>query len=203
MPSCVTQAGCMPWANSNMTFLTSDSWILQIMISNIMVSMHVICFHLPMEVPTQPGLIRWKEMAAYTRLKSNSTMIFCHGPLARYVKWWFAHASGMPGTFPLHRLKRKPPVSDPGMHHGTCVTHVPWCMSGSLNRGGGKHNTDIPSASASGYFTYLARGPSARLFKELFVCWWCSSPFDLYTWSMFTPKLFQIFPPGVIPQQPV
>ena len=30
-------------------------------------------------------------------------------------------------------LQWKPPVSDPGMHHGTCVTHVPWCMSGSLN----------------------------------------------------------------------
>ena len=25
-----------------------------------------------------------------------------------------------------------PRVSDPDMHHGTCVTHVPWCMSGSL-----------------------------------------------------------------------
>ena len=28
--------------------------------------------------------------------------------------------------FPRHRLQRKPLVSD----HGTCVTHVPWCMSG-------------------------------------------------------------------------
>ena len=28
--------------------------------------------------------------------------------------------------FPLHRLQRKPLVSDPGMHHGTCVTHVGW-----------------------------------------------------------------------------
>ena len=25
-----------------------------------------------------------------------------------------------------------PRVSDPDMHHGTCVTHVPWCMPGSL-----------------------------------------------------------------------
>ena len=25
-----------------------------------------------------------------------------------------------------------PPVSDPNMHHGTCMTHVPWCMLGSL-----------------------------------------------------------------------
>ena len=41
-----------------------------------------------------------------------------------------AHAPGMPGTFsPL------PQVSDPDMHHGTCVTHVPWCMSGSLTSG--------------------------------------------------------------------
>ena len=28
-----------------------------------------------------------------------------------------------------------PRVSDPDMHHGTCVTHVPWCMLGSLTSG--------------------------------------------------------------------
>ena len=30
-----------------------------------------------------------------------------------------------------------PPLrtSDPDMHHGTCVTHVPWCMPGSLTSG--------------------------------------------------------------------
>ena len=39
--------------------------------------------------------------------------------------------------FPRHRLQRKLLVSDPGMHHGTCVTHVPWRMSGSVARGGG------------------------------------------------------------------
>ena len=50
-----------------------------------------------------------------------------HGPLARYVKLWIAHAPGMPGTF-----SPPPRVSDPGMHHGTCVTHVPWCIPGSL-----------------------------------------------------------------------
>ena len=36
----------------------------------------------------------------------------------------------MPGTF-----SPPPLVSDPDMHHGTCVTHVPWCMPGSLNSG--------------------------------------------------------------------
>ena len=41
-----------------------------------------------------------------------------------------AHALGMPGTF-----SPSPQVSDPYMHHGTCVTHVPWCMPGSLTNG--------------------------------------------------------------------
>ena len=49
------------------------------------------------------------------------------GRRARYVKLRVAHAPGMPGTFsPLPR------VNDPGKHHGTCVTHAPWCMPGSL-----------------------------------------------------------------------
>ena len=37
--------------------------------------------------------------------------------------------------FPRHRLQRKPLISDPSMHHDSCVTHMPWCMSGSLTRG--------------------------------------------------------------------
>ena len=41
-----------------------------------------------------------------------------------------AHAPGMPGTFSL-----SPHVSDPDMHYGTCVTHVPGCMPGSLTSG--------------------------------------------------------------------
>ena len=34
------------------------------------------------------------------------------------------------------------------MHHGTCVTHVPWCMSGSLTCGGGENVPGIPGACA-------------------------------------------------------
>ena len=41
-----------------------------------------------------------------------------------------AHAPGMPETF-----SPQPRVSVPDMHHGTCVTHVPWCMPRSLTRG--------------------------------------------------------------------
>ena len=33
------------------------------------------------------------------------------------------------------RFPRPPRVSDPNMHHGTRVTHVPWCMPGSLTSG--------------------------------------------------------------------
>ena len=51
-------------------------------------------------------------------------------------------------VFPRGLLQRKPLVSDPGMHHGTCVTHVPWCMSGSLTRGGGENVPGIPGARA-------------------------------------------------------
>ena len=65
--------------------------------------------------------------------------------------------------FPRHRLLRKPPVSDPGMHHGSCVTHVPWCMSGLLTCGGGENVPDIPGACATRNFTYLARGPWNKL----------------------------------------
>ena len=82
-----------------------------------------------------------------------------HGPLARYVKLRVAHAPGMLGTFFRHQVQRKPLFSHPGMHHGTCVTHVPWCMSGSLSRGGGKNVAGIPGACVTRDFTYLARGP--------------------------------------------
>ena len=69
-----------------------------------------------------------------------------HGPLTRYVKFRVAHAPGMPGTFsPPSRFQGKPLLSDPGMHHGKCVTHVPWCMSGSLSRGDRENVPDIPA----------------------------------------------------------
>ena len=47
--------------------------------------------------------------------------------------------------FPLHPLQRRPLVSKPGMHHGMCVTHVRWCMSGSLTRGGGENFPAYPA----------------------------------------------------------
>ena len=43
-------------------------------------------------------------------------------------------------------------VSDSGMHHGTCVTHVPWW----LTRGGGEN---VSGACATHNLAYLIRGP--------------------------------------------
>ena len=70
-----------------------------------------------------------------------------------------ACAGNAGNVFPHRRLQKKPLVSDLGMHHGTCVTHVPWCISGSLTRGGGGNVPGIPSACATRNFTYLVRGP--------------------------------------------
>ena len=61
--------------------------------------------------------------------------------------------------FPRHRLQRKTLVNYPGVHHGTCVTHVPWWMPGSITSGGGENVPSIPVACATRNFTYLVRVP--------------------------------------------
>ena len=59
-----------------------------------------------------------------------------------------AWAGNAGNVFPRRRFRRKPLFSDPGMHHGTCVTHVQWCMSGSLTCGDGENVPGIPGACA-------------------------------------------------------
>ena len=63
----------------------------------------------------------------------------------------------MPVTF-----SPSPLVSNPDMHHGTCVMRVPWCMPGSLTRGflwsrwrgkRSRHSRRMRN------FTYLERDP--------------------------------------------
>ena len=58
-------------------------------------------------------------------IRCFSTWAFC-----QIRKWRVVQEPGMLGT------SFSPPwVSDPNIHHGTCVTHVPWCMPGSLTSG--------------------------------------------------------------------
>ena len=77
----------------------------------------------------------------YTSVTSQYTSrdTYCDAHNGRYQPAWAscqirkfagAHAPGMPGT-----CSPSPQVSDPDMHQGTCVTHVPWCMPGSLTSG--------------------------------------------------------------------
>ena len=66
----------------------------------------------------------------YNVMQMNRVNLLRYGPLARYENSRLAHAPGMPGTF-----SPTPRVSDPDMHHGTCLTHEPWCMRGSLTSG--------------------------------------------------------------------
>ena len=103
--------------------------------------------------------IIWYRLSNQVRDIGNKFKGF-NGPLARYIKLRVAHAPGIPGAF-------SPPPwdSDPDVHHGTCVTHVPWCMSGSLTSGfylnsvTGENAPGIPGACANCNVTYLARGP--------------------------------------------
>ena len=57
------------------------------------------------------------------------------------------------------QLQKKSLVSDPGMPHNTCVTHVPWCISESLTCSGRENVPGIPGACATRNFTHLVRGP--------------------------------------------
>ena len=74
-------------------------------------------------------------------------------------------------AFPRHRLQKKSLVSDPGMHHGTCVTHVPCCMSRSLTHDDGENVPGIPGACATRNFTYLSgERPILTTDDNLFCC---------------------------------
>ena len=83
-----------------------------------------------------------------------SSSVLVHGPVIRRVKFWVAHAPGMPGTFSSLPTSKE------------TVTHVPWCISGSLTRGGGENVPGIPGACASHNSTYLVRGPSCELVSQ-------------------------------------
>ena len=91
--------------------------------------------------------INWsiKHLQQLIYSKKVCFYVVCNG--SRYAKSRVVHASGMPETF-------SPPlrVSDPDMHHGTCVTHVPWCMPGSL---------------ASGFLWSRWQGKRSRYFRRM------------------------------------
>ena len=74
--------------------------------------------------------------------------------------------------FPRHLLQRKPLVSDPGKHHGTCVTHVPWCMSGSLNRGSEKKFPAFPAHAQPAILRIWQEAHGTKAIVLLSFCSW-------------------------------
>ena len=116
-----------------------------------------------------------------------------NGPLARYVTLRDAHASGMPGTF-----SPPPRVSDAGMHHGTCVAHVPWCMPASLTSGfrwsrGGEKRSRHSRRMHNSHFYVSGKRPIVReAFNECIckhfrkIAFWARSHFNAYRiWSWY------------------
>ena len=69
------------------------------------------------------------------------------------------------------RRQRKPLFGAHGMYHGTFVTHVPWCMSGSLTRDGGENVPGIPGAYATRNFVYLVRSQYGKHFHAMTSSW--------------------------------
>ena len=90
----------------------------------------------------------WQEVSVCgipsTSWNGNSDSHVCKNVHPAYQKLRVHTHGECRERFPRHRLQRKPHVSDPGKHHGTCVTHVPWCMSGALTRG---DKQDFPGLS--------------------------------------------------------
>ena len=101
---------------------------------NLLVVGILSCFKWVNESNWQYVSIVWDNGLALSRWQAifwtNADPVHRQWASCQIRKFAGAHAPGMPGTFSL-----SPQVSDPDMHHGTCVTHVPWCMPGSLTSG--------------------------------------------------------------------
>ena len=101
----------------------------------------------------------WKLRCHWLKfLRRVAKTLVIQGPVMQQACPWASYqickiagcacAGNAGNVFPRRWFQRKPLVSDPGMHHGTCVTHVPWCMSGSLTCGDGENVPGIPGACA-------------------------------------------------------
>ena len=101
------------------------------------------------------GTVAWRHI--YYMIFSYIS--YTNWRLTRYAKLRVVHAPGCRERFPRHWVQRKPLISDPDIQHGTCVTRVPWCTSGSLTRGGEENVPDLPGAYITRNFTYLTKVP--------------------------------------------
>ena len=121
-------------------------------------------------------------LQAYQVWQNDLSLLFgCTSSASYYIRKIVGCACTR-NTWKLHTPKTL--INDPGKHHGMRVTHVPWCMSVSLTRGGGENVLDIPGACATRNFTYLVREPfsvdilALRLSHD-------HTKISLYSWGPF------------------
>ena len=90
-----------------------------------------------------------------------------NGPLTRYVKLWVSCAGNAGNVFPATDFKGNRKLAIPA-----CITAraCRTCMLGSLNPRRGESVPGIPGACATRNFTYLIRGPWAKLINQLTNC---------------------------------
>ena len=68
----------------------------------------------------------------------DNRLIYLNGIMCRVQVWWpwafyqMRKIAGCACARNAGNVSPSPRVSDPDMHHGTCVTHVQWCMPGSI-----------------------------------------------------------------------
>ena len=79
--------------------------------------------------------------------------------------------------FTRHQLQRKPRVIDPGMHHGTCISHVPWCMTVGITnpRWRGKRSRHSRGMHNSQFYV-SAKRPIVDPYPSVSFHWHCDNP---------------------------
>ena len=87
---------------------------------------------------------------------------FCPGSFR--WQWVSCQIRKIAGCACARNVSPPPWVNDPDIHHGTCVTHVPWCISESLTSGFlwsrcWENVPGIPGTCVTRNFMYLVRGP--------------------------------------------
>ena len=109
------------------------------------------------------------------------------GPLSNTQNCWLRMRREFQERFPGHRLHRKPVVTYLGMHHGTCVTHVPWCMLGLLTRGGRKAFSTFPAHAQPAILLIWQEAHGNTKTGTTLCCGWCGT-FLFYAFSNETRK---------------
>ena len=99
------------------------------------------CSSATYQIGTEPRSLKDKNVLPFNNLKTYTPQAWASYQIRKIAG---CRSVGNAGTFPRHQLLWKPLVSDPSMHHGTCVTRVPWYLSESLTRGGGGNVPAFP-----------------------------------------------------------